>query len=74
LKGLKRDEQADGPPLHADLGYLGRKLEKVTKKKNKTRSSSWSLSKKKRSTDVSFPKKGRQLFVAVKMAPPFGNF
>jgi hypothetical protein len=64
------------PPLHADMGYLGPKiggkLEIVTKKKGRQ----VGRSLKKRSTDVSFPKKGRQLFVAVKMAPPppFVNF
>jgi hypothetical protein len=30
--------------------------------------------KKKRSSGCSFPKKGRQLFVAAKMAPPLSNF
>jgi hypothetical protein len=57
FEGLEEGWIGRWPPLHADLGYLGPKiggkLEKVTKKK---RSSTWSLSKK-RSTDVSFPKR-----------------
>jgi hypothetical protein len=78
FEGLEEGWTGRWPPPSCGSGLsgpkIGGKLEKVTKKKKKKkRSSSWSLSKK-RSTDVSFPKKGRQLFVAVKMAPPFVNF
>jgi hypothetical protein len=57
------------PPLETGLSYLGSELEQVSKKKVVKLSFS-----KNRSTDVSFPKKGRQLFVAVNMAPPVSKF
>jgi hypothetical protein len=76
LKGLKRDGEADGPPLHADLGYLGRRLEENWRK--------WLKKKKKRSSK----KKGRQMSASQKKVvnflwpwkwtlpppPPFVNF
>jgi hypothetical protein len=72
--GLKKTrKQVDGqmapPPfrlgetMEVELGSVS--------KKNKGRQV---VVLQKRSTDGSFPKKGRQLFVAAKMAPPLGNF
>jgi hypothetical protein len=71
FEGLEEGWTGRWPPLHADLGYLspkiGGKLEKVKKKKVVK-----VVALKQRSTDGSFPKKGRHLFV--EMAPPFVNF
>jgi hypothetical protein len=49
----------------------------MSKKKKKKKSRQVVVLEKKRSTDGSFPKKGRQLFqlfVAAKMAPPLAIF
>jgi hypothetical protein len=68
FSGLEDDKKtggrADGPPLRH-----GWRMEVGLGSVSKKRSSSCRSLKKSRRTDVSFPEKGRQLFVAANMAP-----